>query len=58
MRKCPFCAGQNQKVTLDTYGHLFPNLDEALAHGLDELARTSAASTPPADEVVVSLATG
>jgi integrase len=46
------------KVTLDTYGHLFPNLDEALAHGLDELARTSAASTPPADEVVVSLATG
>jgi hypothetical protein len=35
------------KVTLDTYGHLFPNLDEALAGALDELARTSAASAPP-----------
>ena len=43
------------KVTLDTYGHLFPNLDEALAQRLDELARTSAASRPPAGEVVISL---
>ncbi len=24
------------KVTLDTYGHLFPALDEALTEGLDE----------------------
>jgi hypothetical protein len=46
------------KVTLDTYGHLFPNLDEALAQRLDELARASAASTPPADEVLVTFATG
>jgi hypothetical protein len=36
------------KVTLDTYGHLFPNLDEALARGLDDLGRHSAASSPPA----------
>jgi integrase len=36
------------KVTLDTYGHLFPNLDAALTAGLDELARQAAASAPPA----------
>ena len=35
-------AHSSIKVILDTYGHLFPNLDEALAHGLDELARASA----------------
>jgi hypothetical protein len=35
------------KVTLDVYGHLFPNLDEALAQALDELAPQSAASSPP-----------
>ena len=43
------------KVTLDTYGHLFLNLDEALAQRLDELARASAAPGPPAGDVVVSL---
>lgn len=34
------------EVTLDTYGHLFPDLDEAVAAWLDELARTAAASAP------------
>jgi hypothetical protein len=43
------------KVTLDTYGHLFPNLDEALAQRLDELARSSAASRPLAGDVVIGL---
>jgi integrase len=44
------------KVTLDTYGHLFPNLDEALAQALDELGRQSAASSPPAPEDVLAFA--
>jgi len=43
------------KVTLDTYGHLFPNLDEALAQRLDELARSSAASEPPGGKAVLAL---
>ena len=29
------------KVTLDTYGHLFPALDEALTEGLDEQFQTA-----------------
>jgi integrase len=32
------------KTTLDTYGHLLPNLDVALAEGLDGLAREAAAA--------------
>jgi integrase len=44
------------KVTLDTYGHLFPNLDEALAQALDELGRQSAASSPPAPADVLAFA--
>jgi integrase len=32
------------KTTLDVYGHLLPNLDVALADGLDELARETAAA--------------
>jgi integrase len=36
------------KVTLDTYGHVFQGLDEALAESLDELASaTAAAFSPP-----------
>jgi integrase len=37
------------KVTLDTYGHLFPNLDQALSEALDELARQAAAAHLPPD---------
>jgi integrase len=44
------------KVTLDVYGHLFPNLDEALAQALDELARQSAASSPPKPANVLAFA--
>lgn len=44
------------KVTLDTYGHRFPDLDEALATGLDELARgAAAASQPPRRADVVAI---
>ncbi|MBW3601647.1 MAG: site-specific integrase, partial [Actinobacteria bacterium] len=32
-------------TTIDTYGHLFPSLDEALAEGLDGLLRESLAAT-------------
>jgi hypothetical protein len=36
-------------TTLNTYGHLFPNLDLALTDALDEVAKTaSAAYLPPA----------
>ena len=36
------------KVNLDTYGHLFPTLDEALTEGLDEQSQNtiSIASRP------------
>lgn len=35
------------KVTLDRYGHLFPNLDHALADSLHDLATSTAAAFPP-----------
>ena len=35
------------QVTLDRYGHLFPNLDEALAKSLNEVAISTAAAFPP-----------
>jgi uncharacterized membrane protein len=44
------------KVTLDVHGHLFPNLHEALAQALDELARQSAASSPPKPANVLAFA--
>ena len=46
------------KVTPDTYGHLFPDLDEALAHGLDEPRVRLPPPRRLTGEVVVSLATG
>jgi hypothetical protein len=34
-------------VTLDTYGHLFPSLEEGLADRLDVVARAAASSGAP-----------
>lgn len=39
-------------VTIDTYGHLFPEVEEALTDRLDELARTA---RPAEDAVVLEL---
>jgi hypothetical protein len=34
------------KVTLDTYGHLFPALDESLTEGLEEQFQEAISSKP------------
>ncbi len=37
-------------VTLNTYGHLFPSLDEALTDGLEATYRTSLSTRSNAEE--------
>jgi integrase len=44
------------KVTLDIYGHIMPDEDAALANGLDEIARVSAASAPLAARGALAMA--
>ncbi len=39
------------QMTLDRYGHLFPELDEGIALGLDETFRTTLASAGAKGEV-------
>ncbi len=45
-------------TTLDTYGGLFPSLDEALAEGLDGVLRGSLAESGPVEAEVVSITRG
>ena len=42
-------------VTLNTYGHLFPSLDEALTDGLEATSRTSVATRTTPDRHAASV---